>query len=80
LYHICNCVIQITFASDLKITEMISSEGEKVPFTQTLYPEGNVEDWLLEVENVMRESLRQILSNALEDYKTVSWKFSDANH
>jgi hypothetical protein len=51
---------------------MISAEGEKVPFTKTLYPEGNVEDWLLEVENVMRESLRQILSNALEDYITVS--------
>ena len=54
---------------DLKITEMISAEGEQVPFTQTLYPEGNVEDWLLKVENVMRESLRQILS----DYKTVKW-------
>ena len=51
---------------------MISAEGEKVPFMQTLYPEGNVEDWLLQVEIVMKESLRLIIKNALEDYKTVS--------
>jgi len=50
---------------------MISGEGEKVPFTQRLYPEGNVEDWLLEVERVMRESLRKILSDSLEDYVKV---------
>jgi len=64
-------LLQITFAEELKITEMISGEGEKVPFTQSLYPEGNVEDWLLEVERVMRESLRKILSDALVDYKEV---------
>jgi hypothetical protein len=59
---------------------MISAEGEKVPFTKSLYPEGNVEDWLLEVENVMRESLRQILANALEDYIIVSSAISDLFH
>ena len=31
------------------------------------------EDWSLEVEKVMRESLRKILSDALEDYKMVCW-------
>jgi len=50
---------------------MISGEGEVVPFTERLYPKGNVEYWLLEVERVMRESLRKILSDSLEDYKTV---------
>ena len=64
-------LLQITFAEDLQITEMISGEGETVPFTERLYPEGNVEDWLLEVEKVMRESLRKILSDALEDYQEV---------
>lgn len=63
--------LQITFAEELKITEMISGEGEKVPFTESLYPKGNVEDWLLEVERVMRESLRKILSDSLENYKEV---------
>jgi len=64
-------LLQITFEEDLQITEMISGEGEKVPFTERLFPDGNVEDWLLEVEIVMRESLRKILSDSLEDYKEV---------
>ena len=51
---------------------MFSAEGEEVPFKQTLYPRGNVEDWLLEVERVMMESLRQIMEEALKDYKEVS--------
>ena len=72
-------LLQITFAEDLRITEMISGEGEKVPFTEILRPDGNVEDWLLEVERVMRESLRKILSDALEDYKTVSLLFARRN-
>lgn len=67
--------VQITFESDLKITEMISAEGEVVPFKDRLYPEGNVEDWLLEVERVMKDSLRLILQEALEDYQTVSHPF-----
>ena len=32
---------------------------------------GNVEDWLLEVERVMRDSLRKILGDSLEVYPTV---------
>ena len=34
---------------------------------------GNVEDWLLEVERVMRDSLRKILGDSLEVYPTVSF-------
>ena len=56
----------------MQITKMFSAEGEEVPFKQTLYPRGNVEDWLLEVERVMMESLRQIMEEALKDYKEVS--------
>lgn len=50
---------------------MTSGEGENVPLKQTLYPKGNVEDWLLEVERVMRESLREIMGLSLKDYKEV---------
>lgn len=57
---------------------MISAEGEVVPFKDRLYPEGNVEDWLLEVERVMKESLRLILKEALDDYLTVSYSFIDS--
>ena len=60
--------LQLKFEEDLKITEMYSGEGEAVPFKKDIYPRGNVEDWLLEVENVMKESLRQIMGEALIDY------------
>ena len=39
-----------------------------VGFTEKLYPTGNVEDWLLEVERVMKSSLHDILFRALEAY------------
>ena len=50
---------------------MFSGEGEEVPFCETLYPHGNVEDWLLEVERVMRASLKAIIRDSLQDYKQV---------
>ena len=61
----------LTFEEDLKMTEMNSCEGEKVPFVRGLYPEGNVEAWLLEVEAVMRETLRDIMKRAVEQYPTL---------
>lgn len=50
---------------------MHSGEGEAVQFSEELYPTGNVEDWLLEVERVMKSSLRSILYDALLDYSEV---------
>ena len=50
---------------------MFSGEGECVPFSNKLYPTGNVEDWLLEVENTMRGSLREILNKAILAYVEV---------
>ena len=50
---------------------MFSGEGEVVPFCEVMYPTGNVEDWLLEVERVMRLSLKQIIEQSLTDYKEV---------
>lgn len=50
---------------------MHSGEGEVVPFSQKLYPTGNVEDWLCEVERVMKESLRDTLYRALLEYPEV---------
>ena len=53
---------------------MSSGEGEVVPFSEELYPRGNVEDWLLEVERVMRGSIKKIISDALEAYEEVKRK------
>jgi dynein heavy chain len=50
---------------------MWSSDGEMVTLKEKLYPKGNVEDWLLELERVMRESLRKTLEEALKVYPQV---------
>lgn len=72
--HLRRCfenVGSLTFEEDLKMTAMNSCEGENVPFVRTLYPEGNVEHWLLEVEAVMRETLKDILGKAVAQYPEV---------
>ncbi|XP_065895241.1 dynein axonemal heavy chain 1-like isoform X2 [Dysidea avara] len=69
--HLRKCfenIARLKFEEDLAITKMFSAEGEEVPFTESLYPKGNVEDWLLTVENVMRSSLKQIIKDSLDDY------------
>ena len=66
--------VQLRFEEDLAITKMYSGEGEEVPFTESMYPKGNVEDWLLNVEAVMRSSLKQIIKDSLDDYVKVCIK------
>ncbi len=50
---------------------MYSGEREEIDLSEVLYPKGNVEDWLLEVERVMRESLRTIIGKSLVNYLEV---------
>lgn len=50
------------------MSTMISGEGEEVKFSEKLYPEGNVEVWLGDVERVMRESVRKQIELAVADY------------
>lgn len=67
------CFLQITFESDLKITSMYSSEGEEVALQEVMYPTGNVEDWMLELERIMKETMRLTLKDALNVYPKVSF-------
>ncbi|XP_074644244.1 dynein axonemal heavy chain 1-like [Tubulanus polymorphus] len=72
--HLRKCfenIAKLKFEDDLKISYMYSAEGEEVPFKEVMYPSGNVEDWLLEVERVMKESLRQIIKESLKNYVEV---------
>ncbi|XP_078663939.1 dynein axonemal heavy chain 1-like [Branchiostoma floridae x Branchiostoma belcheri] len=77
--HLRKCfenMAKLHFEEDLAITKMFSMEGECVPMSEKLYPTGNVEDWLLEVERVMRESLRTIIGRSLAVYpdtKRTEW-------
>lgn len=56
----------------MRISTMFSAENEDVQLREKIYPTGNVEDWMLEIERVMKESIRQVIRDSLEDYKTVT--------
>lgn len=60
----------------MSMTQMISGEGECVAFSEKLYPSGNVENWLGEVERVMRESVREQCEKGIKAYpetKRTEW-------
>jgi dynein heavy chain len=69
----------LEFQKDMEVTAMISEEGEKVKFVKTFNPkaaQGNVERWLIDVENGMRDSLKDVLRKAFNAYavtKRVDW-------
>ena len=72
--HLRKCfenIYKVKFESDMRISTMYSAEGEEVEFRENIYPVGNVEEWMLEIERVMRETLRQVIRDSLQDYKTV---------
>ncbi|XP_073385492.1 uncharacterized protein [Physcomitrium patens] len=61
----------LTFQENLDITHMWSVEKEVVEFTRSTNPKaakGNVERWLIEVERMMRETLKVVVQKAVADY------------
>jgi dynein heavy chain len=73
--HLRKCfenVASIEFGKDNLITAMFSGEGEKIPMSEPFYPKGPVEEWLLKVESGMRQSVRQVVYDAIVDYSTKS--------
>jgi dynein heavy chain len=75
--HLRKCfenISKLTFGENNLISAMTSSEGETVNFSEAFYPEGNVEDWLLKVEDMMRLSIKTVLKRALVDYLKVPRK------
>ncbi|RHY24853.1 hypothetical protein DYB25_001221 [Aphanomyces astaci] len=73
--HLKKCfegIVKVEFQDDLTITAMISAEGEQVKMHEPIDPNGkNVEFWMLEVENMMRTSIRDIMHQAIIDYVRV---------
>ncbi|CAM9833122.1 unnamed protein product, partial [Heterosigma akashiwo] len=70
--HLKKCfegIDKVNFADELIIDAMVSPEGEKVAFAETIDPKGvNVEAWMLELERMMRVSVRDVMRRAIEDY------------
>eukprot|EP01035_Chromulina_nebulosa_P018662 gene18662-24408_t len=67
------------FESDLKISAMISIEGEVIKMDKIVDPEtpnnkGNVEKWLLEIESIQWESIRSLTIASIEEYNQVARK------
>ncbi|KAM4632527.1 dynein axonemal heavy chain 3 [Discoglossus pictus] len=78
--HLKKCfegIAKLEFTDDLEITGIISSEKETVPLSQKIYPQkakGMVEKWLLQVEENMLSSMRQVIHDGLLDYLEVPRK------
>ncbi|XP_037391966.1 dynein heavy chain 3, axonemal [Pygocentrus nattereri] len=78
--HLKKCfegIAKLEFTPELEITGMISSEKESVPFTDIIYPakaKGMVEKWLLQVENMMLSSVRDVIRQGVEQYPQVPRK------
>lgn len=51
-----------------EILAMISSEFEKVTFSESVFAEGNVEFWLMNIEKMMVKSLYDITKDAVAQY------------
>ena len=69
--HLSKCfenIGSLAFGQDNIISSMSSGEGETVPFVEHFYPKGNVENWLLEVERVMKISVRDVIKKAVASY------------
>ncbi len=78
--HLGKCfegVNKVHFEKDLKITYMISSEGERVKMDNFVDPEtpankGNVEKWLLQLESIQWDSLRTLTVASNAEYTKIS--------
>jgi dynein heavy chain len=69
--HLRKCfeaINKVTFEDDLAMVEMFSGEGECVKWDGKVYPEGNVEFWLTDVEKMMRGSISTSFGGSVKEY------------
>ena len=70
--HLKKCfegIDKVKFLPDLQIDRIISPENEEVMLSDMINPvEKNVESWMLELEGMMRLSIRDVMKAAIEDY------------
>ena len=72
--HLKKCfegISSLSFTDQQEIVGMMSAEGEMVPFVTKIYPakaKGMVEKWLLQVEEMMVQSIRKVITDSIEAY------------
>uniref|UniRef100_A0A1Y1N5M7 Dynein heavy chain 1, axonemal n=2 Tax=Photinus pyralis TaxID=7054 RepID=A0A1Y1N5M7_PHOPY len=67
--HLRKCfenIARLTFEDDLKISQMWSAEDEGIDLRPSLYPTGNVECWLVILEESMKNTVRTTYGDSLE--------------
>ncbi|KAJ8964394.1 hypothetical protein NQ317_006775 [Molorchus minor] len=75
--HLKKCfegIHELDFTADEEVVGMISAEKEKVPLCEKIIPaeaKGLVEKWLVQVEGVMIQSLKDITRDSVANYPTV---------
>lgn len=73
--HLKKCfegIHKLKFDEERKIHGMYSIEGEYVPYTRVIDPnasKGMVENWLLQVEEVMLKSVKAVVEQSFQDYQ-----------
>ncbi len=79
--HLRKCfdaIAELNFEGAENILAMKSAEDEVVPFSTVLRVQGNVEDWLTDVEAMMRLTLYNLLAEAVQTYQEMvreTWMF-----
>jgi dynein heavy chain len=70
--HLKKCfegIDKVKFLPDLKIDRIISPESEEVMLKEVVDPvEKNVENWMLEIEAMMKISIRHVMEEGIHDY------------
>ena len=66
---------KVKFTEKQEVTAMISAEGECVDLLRKIdvnegEKKGNVERWMLEIEKIMRQSLKMLTQQSIQDYET----------
>jgi dynein heavy chain len=66
-------IYRVKFSDTDEVYGMISAEGEEVLFEKRIDvnegdKKGNVEKWMLEIEAIMKKSLKSICKESLSDY------------
>lgn len=78
--HLKKCfegIQKLKFDADKKIHGMYSSEGEYITFltlVDTAAARGNVDEWLVEVERRMIQSIRDVCERAFKEYDPINRK------